>query len=206
MKSYSFSSINSSDAVTQIHARLESLLEGCEDMPDAHTLVELSRGVAQYLEDTGLPLDTAGKGMMQAAGHALGAIGKKSLGDRIMFASSGLASDSCWSTSGDESLWVINFESLCGDGEVVMEIELFRRLGLLLDRLASLWTEGGCPQAIGMRRVKAASAAMLGVSKQSSRVDRLCIEIRKEIACRLKKIADENQWDQPPKLISFDVV
>jgi hypothetical protein len=203
MKSQAVSPSHSSCAVTQITARLAKLLKGSDNMPDAATLVELARGVAGYLDEHGTPLDANGRMMMQAAGKALGAIGERHLGQKVLLSSSGLATSSRWSAAGEQPVWVINLEQLCGHD--VIELELFRRLDILLARLAELWSETGLPLSLGIRRVHSALAGLTASSRSSADVCRLAQDIRIFTSRRLQKYADDYNWSHCPELLKLDI-
>jgi len=173
--------------------------------PDRARVKEVARAVEYYLDEHGPADFVESECLLRLTSRALTAVGEGRAGRRMYLFGTGMVHPAEWEVRGNDTMWVLDLGRMTVHDSARLELLFFGGLRLVLDSIAHVWDPTAGAGVLGLRRVGAVAADLLGGQPGPRRTARLAREISGACRRRLARIGAARGWTASPEVMNLDL-
>ena len=192
--------------VSRIMAEIDAVREISPAPAGGRRRIEqVAHGVACFIEQQpdGFCLDS--KDLLLLTSRALSSAGERGLAGRLLAFRTGLVRQADWLTSASTPMLAVDMKRIAVGQNDCLELAVFESLSAVLDAIADSWNDSSGYGALGLLRIRAAAAALIGSPVRSRKTVRLVGEIRSFCAQKLAEIQRARRWNDKPSVLILDM-
>ena len=189
--------------VSRIMAEIDAVGDDAP-LPGRRRLEQVAHGVAYFIEQQPDGFCLESKDLLILTSRALSSAGEHALARRLLIFRTGLVHRAEWLTSASSPVLTIDMKRMSVGQKDCLELAVFESLNTVLDAIADSWNDSSGYGALGLLRVRAAAATLIGAPVRSRKTMRLVGEMRSFCMHKLSGIQQTREWKDQPSVLILD--